>query len=182
MKTRLSIDPGLLGTGVAIWNGEDWGSLELPVLCGNITPKRSKDPWEQRAVYILYEFDTLLVPSVEHVYFEWPDFHDDAGGHTTARRGDLRKLLFVASSLISACWLKGIPTTLFEVWEWKGQLPKELVEKRIKQRLPEIVTRLKPTTHSWDAIGVGLHAKGHLHLGLKEKPVTSKGNLSCGRR
>lgn len=96
------------------------------------------------------------------VYVEWPTFFDSGVGHAVARRGDLGKLTFGAGYICGAlgeCF--GCQTVPVTVNEWKGQLPKAVVTERIKHLLGKNkCQRLGITSHAWDAVGIGLYAKG----------------------
>jgi hypothetical protein len=92
---------------------------------------------------------------------EWPKFMESGGGQTVARTDSLVKLVACAGRIVQVFRGLGVPVTLVPVADWKGQLPKEVVNKRIVKRLGEAACE-DFQTHAWDAVGVGLWAKGFL--------------------
>lgn len=159
-----SVDVGIVGTGMAFWELVHWGQLVNPTDCFNVAPPRKLTEWSDRVDFLAEAFsDCLNCRNVKRVYFEMPEFFGgSAKGWTAAARGDLLKLTFLLGSYARVCAEAGIPYELIDVTVWKGQLPKRVVIQRIKRRLPSLEELLKPTTHSWDAIGIGLHAKGYM--------------------
>lgn len=96
-------------------------------------------------------------------YIEWPSFFASAVGHAAAARGDLVKLTFGAGFVCGqlrrefGCLIEPIPVN-----DWKGQLPKSVVIGRIRKILGKDACRkLGIKSHAWDAVGIGLYAKGH---------------------
>lgn len=77
-----------------------------------------------------------------------------------AGRGDLVTLSFFIGYLAGRiCPIPFIPV---EINKWKGQLSKKNVTDRIKNKLTKKVCKtLEIRTHAWDAVGIGLWAKGH---------------------
>lgn len=95
------------------------------------------------------------------VVCEWPQSFSSVGGRAASGAGSIIKLAFGIGQIAlmaDACRAKFIPVP---VAQWKGQLSKNIVIKRIKKRLPETrIEYLEPSSHSWDAIGIGLYCKG----------------------
>lgn len=157
----LSMDPGVNGTGYAVWRaGSYWDVLEPPVSTGIITAHTSTS-WDQRARQIvqgLSERVLVRYSGWDFMYLEYPEFFDSGGGQMVARRGDLVKL----AVLTGALWgYFGVDRArLIPVHEWKGQLPKSVVSARIRRLLGRDACR-DFQSHVWDAVGVGLFAKGH---------------------
>jgi hypothetical protein len=160
VAVRVSIDPGSTGTGIALWREEEWDALVPPIEVRNFMPAPINEHWREKTFGIVARMQKDLAKyDVRHAYFEQPEFFDTAGGHMAAKTGDLIKLTFFFGACAYAVEQLGIPMTFYPVHEWKGQLPKNIVTRRIIGRIPT-VNRLKPQSHSWDAIGIGLHAKG----------------------
>jgi len=91
------------------------------------------------------------------VVCEFPQYQESAGRSMGWRTGDLQRLTFLtgvfAARLHPAEFYPVVPS------QWKGQLPKSIVEDRIRTRLGAAVCRrLKIRTHAWDAVGIGLWA------------------------
>jgi len=56
---------------------------------------------------------------------------------------------------------RGISFLPIPVNQWKGQLPKKIVIKRIQKIIPRRnLETLQPKDDCWDAIGLGLHVRG----------------------
>lgn len=155
----ISIDPGI-ELGFSVWKQGDSKS-SLPVEIGRIGAEKGAD-WFDRihsiverlgSVYDRYKGD------IKRTDIEYPQYFDTGGGYMVAKRGDLVKLVYAAGLIGGVAVLHGSTVSLHKVHVWKGQLPKPVVEKRIRERIPNIDS-LKPYSHEWDAIGIGLHAKG----------------------
>lgn len=159
----MSVDPGITGTGISLWSDSLWEKKVAPIRVLNIMPRRYSN-WTGKASSVTEQFNKLLaeVKPVE-VYCEWPAYFDDAKGRMAAKEEGLTKLTFCVGNFSAICQLRGIPFILVPVRVWKGQLPKEIIEKRIIERIPEVL-ELNPRTHMWDSIGIGLFVKGHFRL------------------
>lgn len=174
MPHTLTIDPGLDGTGVAVWGAEG----VAPVAVFTIHPRAAmlKVPdrleasgvssllswaWvgagEQLGVELnlqLEQFDPI-----SHVYCEWPALFGGASGHIAAARGDLGKIYWACGIIARVAAQHRAHFYPVPVAVWKGQLPKPIVVSRCKQRLGPAAARFKDCDeHSWDAIGLGLWA------------------------
>ena len=156
-----AIDPGLSGTG--------WAEFKdgKPTRCGVIYPKsQTSDLWEEKAEYIADQLlqDWFQVTELAyrsalrriHVYIEMPQQMVSARG-LAAQGGAVYKLAFLVGYLARAvhpCRVHAITVN-----QWKGQLPKDVVERRIIKTLgTERCTQLNIRTHAWDAVGLGLWA------------------------
>jgi len=151
---RLSIDPGTNGTGWASWDEKNWRKLVPPLNTGVIFPPRSLN-WQDKVEFVAKQFEKYpKIPTIK-VYIEYPAFHESFGGEVVARSGALVKLTYLVG-FISSRFPKVL---LVPVRNWKGQLPKTVVEERIRKLLgPVVCSSFK--THIWDAVGIGLYAKG----------------------
>jgi hypothetical protein len=165
---RLSIDPGVSGTGVSCWSEKDWEKRVNPVWVRNVyaTSKASKAGWVAKTYSVLSQLDELLneATPVVRVYSEFPlVFGGVIGNAASASKGsepgDVLKLAFMVGSIAELCRIYEIPFDYYTPTQWLGQLNKEIVQKRIRDRLPTIET-LKPVSHGWDSVGLGLFAKG----------------------
>lgn len=99
---------------------------------------------------------------IQRVFIEWPSFFGSAIGHAAAARGDLVKLTFGAGFVCGELHsIFGCKTEPILVNDWKGQLPKDEVTRRIRSIIGVKKCRnLGIKTHAWDAVGIGLYAKG----------------------
>lgn len=147
-ENNISIDPGLNGTGYAIWD-KKWNLLDNGVIIFS-------DRYELETRINLYSSavrNLVLKNHCKFLYIEYPAFFNTVKGSVTASGGGLVKL----SVLIGAiCGRSRILYEFVPVVKWKGQLPKKVVENRIKGILPKVNAK----SHDWDAIGIGLYKKG----------------------
>lgn len=151
---RMSIDPGVSGTGWALWNES------MLLKCGTLHYKYTAEEWLQKARQICFEFERIFRGEmVEEFVFEYPVFMRGYGGYTTASTGSLIKLAVLTGMLISlAMESKMADVVLVEPSQWKGQLPKKVCENRIRKILPNLAR--KHSNHAIDAIGLGLWRAG----------------------
>lgn len=162
--TVLSIDPGLGGTGIAVWDRYSWSAsiVRGPTTSFNVFDKSRSDNLSDRIDNILGQFYTLL-SSASEVHMEYPEYFDDLGGNRTAKRGDLVKLTFVAGAIFGCCYSCGVKVKLYKPTTWKGQLTKDQVEIKIRHILEGKCDLSGVKSHSWDAIGIGLFGQGKFH-------------------
>jgi len=175
----LSIDPGIRGCGVALWNwgyikdgliqakyicgskGKDVtrGSNEKNVTCG------SKEKDVTRSWYEAGLGVDALVRSwggvVREVIIEWPQIYRHS-------KGDPNDLLLLAgvAGIYTQKYSHSSKIVLYKPAQWKGQIPKPIHHKRIIERLGSAIDRVelpknkKLQADVWDAVGLGLY-----HLG-----------------
>lgn len=156
----LSIDPGLHAVGAAIWNDSRliWAGLiknsgeHRRTMVQSVEDKlRSKFPWP----------DTLAI-EVPQVYL---------ASRSKGDPNDLIQLALVVGAFEQ--WFKAGFTFMYKPADWKGQVPKPIMEARISKRLSEeelskIDKAPKSLMHNvWDACGIGLH-----HTGRLQAPVS----------
>ena len=143
---QITIDPGTNGCGYAVWT-DKWKLLRHGVVSS------STKTWELKMEDIAKKLKFICGDIITKAYVEEPQKFHGTFGNMVADRGDLVKLsIFVG-------YIKGylgIPVESVKVIDWKGQLPKDVVIKRIKRLLPTVNAK----SHDWDAIGLGLYLKG----------------------
>ena len=154
----IAIAPGLHSAGWAVFEA---GQHELmPSAYGLVHPKLRVCDADHlmRAKGIADEFAYLAFHhEVKRAYIEHPVFYaNSAGGHMAAATGDLLKLCACVGAIAGA--LK-VPVHPVFVPDWKGQLPKPLVNTRIK-RILQAAHPLGFQKDEWDAVGIGLFVKG----------------------
>lgn len=168
MNPIWSLDPGLGGTGWAYWN-----QRRRPAAVGVIRDKCKDDTLANRCAGIAYglkatmrvEQSTSMLQSdwhramlSTHIYIEMPQHMTNVRG-IAAQAGAIYKLTFLVGYLSRAVFPCTVHTVT--VGEWKGQLPKQLVQERIERTLGKKVCReLDIKTHAFDAVGIGLYANG----------------------
>jgi len=158
MKHFMTVDPGL-DFGIAKWKeGELWPEV-VEVFVHSKT--KNKTDWFPRAQesYVEFREHLLCEPEPSKVYFEWPDFFANA----STRRGDQGKLQMLIGMMVGACLELDLEVELVNVRDWKGNLPKHVVEAQVKRILtPRFCARNGIKTHAYDAVGIGLYLKGEL--------------------
>jgi hypothetical protein len=148
-KKFITIDPGT-HLGIAVWNYTDKapihafelnGDRRFKMLTGIIKGMSSEAPDSLR---VYCENASLMKGSTK--------------GVVTAESGALVKLAQSIGRIIQICEMYEVHITLVPVMKWKGTLPKNVCEDRIRRILPDIAK--KTSNHVIDAIGIGLHIKG----------------------
>lgn len=157
-RPLLSIDPGMNSLGWAYWDTVKHPSL-VPNRVGLIKARRSKDlprraldiavdlDFELQRLGISREFSFSLVS-------EYPAFHGSVRGWAT---GDLQKLAYLVGVLTG--YFQFANFTIVTPNEWKGQLPKAIVIRRLQKRFGPGATQ-EWEKDVWDAVGIGLWKLG----------------------
>jgi len=156
------IDPGLSGTGYAIWTWEAGGGrMTPPLTCGVLTAP-SKKSWDDRVQWYFIELCELYIHNkCWGTIVEWPNYRPTMMGQMVAARGDLGKLFAISTVCLSVGWSNNGFGSPISVNKWKGQLSKEIVRKRIEKRIGLVaVDGSKIESHAVDAVGIGLYWKG----------------------
>lgn len=160
MKSILSIDPGLTGTGWAAWEPP----FRRPSAIG-VIKIRNKDEWWIRCQQVADEIATMC-DRQSWVVAEFTEYHAAVTSSMGWKTGDLQRLTFLCGVIAGRVY----PTRFTPVTAsgWKGQLPKDVAAARVQKLigrkacrrlgLPEIQRR--SDTHAWDAVGIGLWALG----------------------
>lgn len=144
---KLTIDPGISGTGWALWD-DKWklkahGVINAP----------SKFPWEDKCRCVMKQLRSIgwKIEGRTEAWVELPKQMGGARGAATAAGGSLRKLTVLVGMIMNEFDARTI-----EVNDWKGQLPKEVVAKRVMAILPNCTAK----SHAMDAVGIGLYVAG----------------------
>lgn len=143
----MSVDPGLSGTGWALWQGKK--------LIGSGSLSARKGSWEERAQSIVMSIVGLAGGAmVTRSYIEQPFIALTGKALISARSGDVVKLSILNGMLVSS-----LPNCKqVRVIDWKGNMPKKIFNKRIKRFLDSLSYQpTTNTTHELDAIGIGRH-------------------------
>jgi Holliday junction resolvasome RuvABC endonuclease subunit len=156
----VTVDPGLDGTGWAVWSPNE----VIPMASGSVSVS-GMEAWEKRAYYtargLAEAIDEFMFQSI---VIEWPEHFTSAKGKAAAVRGDVHKIAYQCGVISAVIYgMAHVQANLLPVRDWKGQMPKSVVTRRIKKRLGSTAcAKFGNTTHEWDAIGMGLHLKGEL--------------------
>jgi Holliday junction resolvasome RuvABC endonuclease subunit len=168
MKTHVTVDPGLEGTGLAFWKwGEEYWTRCVPPYATRVltVPHTHADAeWDDRARILTAAFgEELEARKVRVVYIEYPHYFDSDVGNKSMKSGNLGKLLTLVGMYMTTCLVLDIECNLVDVG-WKGQMKKPQVDARIKRKI-----KREYPNHASDAVGLGLYLKGHF--------VTRKGDV-----
>lgn len=154
----LFVDPGINATGYCIAeNGAD-----KPLATGVV---RSKSDMEMlnKCWYIscgiAKELNQLSIARLSMLIIESPQVWGSSKSQASTRAGDLFKLVYCAAYVAALIGEAFQPTFTGLVFpsDWKGQLPKSVVLKRIERQLKE-----KYRDHEADAVGMWLSYEGRL--------------------
>ena len=156
MASIMTIDPGLGGTGIAIWDTEQW-EVQKKL---NEHKSYPINPTVTLTIYkkekILFGIEKLCMKhNVVLAYIENAYYGASEKGQVTASSGALVKLSEFIGEITSIlkCYCQ---VRLVSPQKWKGTMTKEAVIHRILKRCPHIVA----TSHAWDAVGIGLFEVG----------------------
>lgn len=157
--TVVTIDPGIRGTGLAIWSLKTWKTATVPLATIVITPSSTRD-WVEAISDIYEEIDKVWVTyNVQKAYCEFPQYFTAGVGHSATAKGDIHKLACLIGVFMGMMLEKGVTFTPVKVTTWKGQLPKKAVISRLKRREP-FLENMNIDSHAWDAVGIGFYLKG----------------------
>lgn len=161
IRPMLAIDPGLNSMGWAYWNTNriaNKGTTVLPTRVGLLKAPRKLD-LAPRALWLARtlqdELEVLWPSGYGHdIICEYPAWHGQQMGWAA---GDLQKLVFLVGVL--AGYFSSSNFTPVTPGEWKGQLPKSVVIRRLIKRFGPARTA-DWEKDVWDAVGIGLWKLG----------------------
>lgn len=165
----LSVDPGLGGTGVVVWQDyntkhaweNDLTPLQHTIL--TVPTKYKHDPYQGRGHLLCEKLRAYLslIPGMgitfRCAYIEQPKFFEAGRGQKSAKQGDLVKLSVVTGMLAECLLRKGVVVVMVPVEEWLGQTPERVVRDIVDTKIPGNTLN----SHAMYAAGVGLYVKGH---------------------
>ena len=166
--SAVTVDVGVNALGWAVWSLKEWEELCAPLSCGVINaPSKyriNKDQWPLRVAYLLQKFKEVCLDCfwpVRFVISEYPEQRSGSVGLAASGSGTVAQLAYCTgahSAQAQSLGAEGIPVA---VSTWKGTLKKDTVELRIKRAIGSQSKDGVPfKTHAWDAVGIGLWAKG----------------------
>ena len=168
VENVLFIDPGIGGTGWAFWRELDTNAITPTahdesgvIICKSIPRDKSRETWNTKVREICAQMAGVMnVLQADIIVLEFPVLWASGKSQTACSRGDLFKLAYLIGGIGEVGRQQTIvKPVLVTVLEWKGQLPKNLVIARYRQK-----TRFagRIGNHEGDAMGMGLSAQGHL--------------------
>lgn len=156
-QPMLAVDPGI-NLGWAFWPE----GKKYPTQCGVIKPHKKFEDFSVSMHSTIHQFGKIVLRlKPKYVVCEWPQSFTSVGGRAAAGAGSIIKLAFGIGQVALVAIVCKAKFISVPVAQWKGNLSKQIVIKRIKKRLPESrIEYLEPESHAWDAIGIGLFCKG----------------------
>lgn len=167
----LAVDPGVVTLG-AVWYPHTRRAVLPYHVYSKVLRNTKKLSAEEKANAILHclqaENATVVrryQKSVSTLVIEKPILFRGSVGHAVASGGGLVDLAAAYGQIVSWAFAMGMSVVPLEVNVWKGQLPKNLVQRRtvLKYINPQMSKMLldmmapHPSTHHWDALGLALY-------------------------
>jgi hypothetical protein len=160
--TLIAIDPGIDGTGIACF--DDMDIRRYGLYFAEVWTRPAHLDWQSVAASLAWKLDNLVSTYGMHcgVVCEWPRYFTGAVGQAATAKGDIHKLSYLIGQFGLVCKMHYINMQLVPVNDWKGQLPKATIERRILRVIgAEHCKSLGLKDHAFDAVGIGMYAKGH---------------------
>lgn len=156
MPKLMAIDPGLQGTGFAIWN-DGTTPREVGVLRGPAGPD-----WMKRVDAIAVQVSDLVHRyKVKRIICEQMESYNTASSSMAWGKGDLQRTVFLIGTIHGMTRIRVKRFELVTPRVWKGQTGKQVTIHRVHKRLGrETCRQLGMKTHAYDAVGIGLWSMG----------------------
>jgi len=146
-RNKLFIDPGLDGAGAAHFLGKKF------VHANSFYSKEGR--FEDAALHIAKQLRDVYGKRQDIVVVEFPCFFPGRVGYASAARGDILRLAYSIGVIQGV--LRPKKFVCVPVREYKGQLPKSVAKRRVKQVLRSKVCRIQGrASHAWDAAYIGV--------------------------
>ncbi len=172
MIEAISVDIGVNELGWASWDfsSKVWNKPCAPLRVGVI--KASHASFERAAKEKEFEYKVLSLMEqfkeevwhkghMRFLVLEYPQQFGSARGQIASALGHTLQLAFAAGAHAQMAWEMGVDIQLVIPMLWKGQLKKKLVEQRLRRAIGfKAQDGGQFRSHAWDAVGVGMYAKG----------------------
>jgi Holliday junction resolvasome RuvABC endonuclease subunit len=155
----ITLDTGYDGTGYAVFNSKRMTQNGAPCSTGVLELRGKRKMEITIQAYALTAQLKVLIDAYRpnHLIIEYPQlWAGNAVSMASASRGDLFSLSYLAGMFASLMPPENV--VLIFPRDWKGQLSKDNVIKRLKKRWPRITYR----NHQADAVGIGAALLGGL--------------------
>lgn len=156
----LSVDPGLRHCGVALWRGHDLVVAQL-VTGEKDTGVRDSEAWWTMVDNVV-TWAKAYGP-LDVIVSEFPKVYS-----VGKSKGDPEDLLQLAAIVGGIVCRERAVSKIVRPYEWKGQVPKDIMTGRILSKLSPLEQRIIPKLAASklhnviDAIGIGLRHVGRL--------------------
>jgi len=164
MSRTLFIDPGIEGTGYALFDYYYTKAEKAmpPIKTGSFRPRnKDNEHWQRNCEELWSWFGGMLTamqPSII-VLESQGVWSESAKSMASATRGDIMKLTYLTGGMAHCCFKELLETpVLVAPRVWKGQLPKKVVISRLNKHFPTLSFK----NHEADAVGMGVAAQGLL--------------------
>jgi hypothetical protein len=155
----LSVDPGVKTMGMVVLQVTHSGQVEIAAAHVVDLGPNDKRPFDKQIENLIYALEIFAAPfKITEVACEYPIFFQNRRGMDTAAKGNLVEMAYCVGCVSG--WARSFGATFIPVpvTDWKGQLPKPVVNERIAARID--TSLLSKKSHDWDACGIGLYVKG----------------------
>lgn len=157
----LCVDPGIIGTGWALFDAsKGLHPLKTDVVRG----KRFGILQQERILGISRNISAVVKTWwVDTMVVEEPGLFAASGvSYAAAVKGDLFALSFLVGALMQVADTNGCKFVLARPMDWKGQMDKLAVKKRIERAFRPFQKPVTYRDHEMDAVGMGLSLMGVL--------------------
>lgn len=138
LKNTLTVDPGFGGTGWAYWKGTAFPETGL------FRPESFEGGWKYFSILLdRLELEKVIIECVEARA-------SSPKSYASVLSGDLFKLSTLLSGYAAICFTRKIKWEFIHAFRWKGQLPDDVVNKRIFR-----INGMKYRQHESSAVGMG---------------------------
>lgn len=128
----LAIDPSINNMGIAVYEHEKLRHYEL------LRPNqevRDEGIFIKKCLSMVNEINILIDKyDVQHLVLEVPE-HWAVAGFNARESGSMTKLMFLCGGIFTHFNMITVPVHTLHPREWKGQLPKDVVRKRLKKHM-----------------------------------------------
>lgn len=149
----MAFDPGLDGTGWALFGGKEY------MRSGVLRPKG--ETWTDKVHWLVANLSEVMEDNYASAFvLEYPGYWaGNVKSVAAVNSGALLKLAFVCGAIytLTKTEVLGLSVYVISPQDWKGNMPKELVMARIKAKLGKTFR-----DHEADAVGMCLAARGML--------------------
>lgn len=168
----LTIDPGVYTMGACLWDEQPFKSKDIVCLPIKRIAKEIKDRAAYGAIGSMKHLIDWLYPwfdefVITDCYCEKPQVFNSARGYASNVQGHVQQMEMFRGMLYQTCQDFAVKFHDVKVTDWKGQLPKKLVNERItkiyakyRNRGNGIAKLTGRGSHDWDAAGIGFFLQG----------------------
>lgn len=147
---------GTGGTGIALFRSTQPKPLLTQLF------ECSLNDFEVRCNALAFTMKHFLIQNIKKdfisaTFIEQPEYFDTDKGNVAATSGSLRKLCYLYGRIFQLFFERGFNPQPLRIIDWKGQLKKQQVEKRIEIQIGKDYVFYDDRD---DAIGMGLYLQG----------------------